>query len=375
MGWTVGEIKSKTRNITGAPSTDQLSDAALTKYLNDYYVFTMPFELKEQIQLNFYDFKVFPGVNVYPFSGSFLTDQPGAYADGNPLIFYQDPDIFYQDFPQQYATDVVATGDGATSTFSGGLQNPPIIIDTAFFTDGIQVLSDTGSQTTSEQIDLGTGVAAYNGTLSVFPIIPGSLSITDGVETFEDNGAGLLTGSLGGTGTIAYLTGIWSVTFNTAVVTGTAIIGTYTVIASVGILTGNGNGTLNYSTGAFTINFTEPPADSDTIYAKYQGYQANRPQGVLFFQNEFTFMPVPDQVYAIRMQGYVNPLPLDDNAQVPTLEEWGPLIAYGAAVEIFLDRGDVVSANQAKEQLSRYENVALARTIQQYQAEQSVERF
>lgn len=42
------------------------------------------------------------------------------------------------------------------------------------------------------------------------------LVVTDGVETFTDNYLGVLTGSLGGTGTINYSTGAYSVTFNTA---------------------------------------------------------------------------------------------------------------------------------------------------------------
>lgn len=293
MAWSLQDIKNKIRNVTGSPSTDQLSDSDLTNYINNYYVYTMPFELKEQIQLEFYDFKVFPGVNVYPFSGSFLTDQPGAYADGFGLIFYQDPDVFFQDFPMQYALDNLATGNGSQVTFVGGLQNPPIIIGTAFFTDGSQVLQDQGN----------------------------------------------------------------------------------------GALTGNGTGTINYITGAFSITFDAAPPSSATIYAKYEGYQPNRPQGVLFFNNQFTFMPVPDQVYQIRMQGYIMPDLLNTDPSQgpvvnnPTLQEWGPLIAYGASMDIFADRGDLDNYNRYYPLLKRYENVALARTIQQYQAEQSVERW
>lgn len=46
------------------------------------------------------------------------------------------------------------------------------------------------------------------------------VSITDGTETFTDDYNGVLTGSLGGTGTINYTTGAYSVTFNTAPVVG-----------------------------------------------------------------------------------------------------------------------------------------------------------
>lgn len=376
-GWSLQNMIAKLRDVTGSPSGDQMSDQEATVLLNNYYVFTMPFELKEQIQLEFLDFKVFPGVNVYPFSGNFLTDQPGAYVDGNPLIFYQDPDIFYQDFPQQYTTENVATGDGTTTFFQFGLQNPPIIIGTTFVTDGSQVLSDNVSQNASQTIATGTGVANYSGTLFAFPIVAGSLSITDGVETFADNGSGLLTGSQGGTGTINYTTAAWNVTFNTVVATGVAIVATYLVVplGGTGILTGNGMGSINYATGAVSVLFNNPPSSSATIYAKYQGYQANRPQGVLFFNNNFTFMPIPDQVYQIRMQGYIQPdffsLPSDS----PTLQEWGQLVVYGAALDRFANLGDLDNYNRYYPILKRYENVALARTVQQYQAEQSVERF
>jgi hypothetical protein len=286
-GWTLEQIRGKLRSVTGTPGTDQLSDDQCDAYINNYYLYTMPFELKNQVQLDFLDFKVFPGVNVYDFPGNFLTDQPMAYADGFPLIFYQDPDIFYQDFPQQYATDSLATGDGSTTNFTGNLQNPPVIIGTLFITDSVQVLQDDGS----------------------------------------------------------------------------------------GTFTGDGTGTIDYVTGAYNVTFTTAPASSLVIYAKYQGYQPNRPQGVLFFNNEFTFMPVPDQVYQIRMQGYINPLGLSSDADSPTLQEWGQLLAYGASLDVFADRGDLENYDRYSGLLKRFENVALARTIQQFQAEQSLPRF
>lgn len=375
MVWDLQQIGNTVRNVTGSPSADQISNDTLNSYINNYYVYKMPFELKEQVQLDFYDFFIYPGVNVYPFSGSFLTDQPGAYVDGVPLIFYQDPDIFYQDFPQQYALDTLFTGDGVTNIFSGGLQSPPIIIGTAFFTDGLQIIQDTGSRNASETIALGNGGASYIGTLFVAPILAGSLSISDGTETFVDNGAGLLTGSAGGTGTINYTTGLYSLTFFVAVPIGEAITASYVVVTPLGLLIGNGIGTINYQTGAFNIAFNSPPPASATIYAKYQGYQPNRPQGMLFFQNQFTFMPIPDQVYTVRMQGYVNPNPLANPGDLPSLPEWGPLIAYGAALDIFSDRGDVETYDRYYPIFKRYENIALARTVQQFQAEQSVERF
>jgi hypothetical protein len=379
MAWTLLDIINKVRNITGSPSPDQISDTDLIDYINNYYVYAMPFELKVQIANQFLRFKTTPGINVYSFPGGYFTDQPGAYADGFPLIFYQDPDIFYQDWPQQFAVNNIATGDGVSTSFSGGLQNPPLIIGSLFIaaddpTGFQQVVSDNGN-IVDQNLTLGNGGATYSGTLTVFPIVGGTLSITDGVETFSDNGAGNLIGDLGGTGTINYSTGVWNVTFNSVVASGVVISGIYETTASNGILSGDGAGTINYLTGAYSVTFDTAPADTAVIYAKYQGYSGNRPQGVLFFNNEFTFMPVPDQAYQIQMQGYIKPILLEDLNDIPLQPEWGPLIAYGASIEIFSDRGDEESYQSYWPIFKRYENIALGRTIQQFTSEQSVPRF
>jgi len=296
-GWSFGNIKAKIRAITGTPSTDQLTDDQIAAYANDYYSYTMPHELKVQIQNQFLDFKTVIGQNEYDFTSigvasAYLTDSPGAYADGFPLIFYQDPDIFYQDWPQQYNVDSVAAGDGVTVTFTGTTQG--------------------------------------------FPIIEGSYFITDGTQVLQDNGSGVLVDTaVGGTGT----------------------------------------GTIVYSTGAFSATFQTAPASTTTVYDKYIAYTGNRPQGVLFFENKFTFMPVPDQVYQIRMQGFVFPPSFDSDDDLPMQPEWGPLIAYGAALEVFSDRGDTENYEKYYPFFKRQETVALSRTIQQYTAEQGVPRF
>lgn len=292
MGWSLSDIRTKVRAITGRPSLDQISDDELNTYINNYYVFTMPFELKEQITDQFLTFKTEPGVDVYSFPGGYFTDSPGAYSDGFPMVFYQDADVFYQDWPIQYAVDNIATGDGVTNAFSGGLQNPPLIIGSLF------IASDDPTGTS---------------------------------QVISDDG--------------------------------------------LGVLTGDGVGTINYLTGAYTASFTAIPAASAVIYAKYLGYSGNRPQGVLFHDNQFTLRPVPDQVYQIQMQGYIKPTALSNDSDTPLQEEWGPLLAYGAAVEIFNDSGDTENFDRYYPMLKRQENIALGRTIEELNSQQSVPRF
>jgi len=52
-----------------------------------------------------------------------------------------------------------------------------------------------------------------SGTLAVPPVRPTSFRATDGVETFRDDGEGNLLGNQGGTGTITYLTGAYTINF------------------------------------------------------------------------------------------------------------------------------------------------------------------
>ena len=287
MVWNLSTLRAKVRNITGSPSTNQISDSTLNDYINQFYVYTMPGELKTQIETNFLDFKTIPGQDVYTFPSGYFTDQPGCYADGFPVVFYQDPDVFYQDWPQQYAVDNIGSGDGVTSAFSGTLQNPPLIIGSCFISDNSQVLQST----------------------------------------------------------------------------------------SAGAFTGDGAGTIDFTTGAYSITFTNPPPSSATVYAKYIGYSGNRPSGILFFENEFTLRPVPDQVYQMHMQGFIQPATFVNDTDSPLQAEWGPYIAYGASLDIFSDRGDMGNYNENYPIFKRYESVAISRTVTQLSSQQSVPRF
>ena len=294
--WDIDQIITKARNITGTPSSSQLTDEEISDYVNTYYTFTMPFELKEQRNLSPINFLLRPNQATISLAGAFLTDQPMAYADGFPLIFYQDRDIFFQDWPQQYTSDPLGTGDGIIDDFAGTTQNFPIIPGTYMATDGTQLVFDA---------EEAPGI--------LFQVILG---------------------------------------VNTAV------------------------GTIDYVTGVFAFEFNNAPAVGVTVYDKYQPYQPARPQGVLWFNNKFTFRPIPDQVYAITMQGYIDQIQLDETAgDSPLQTEWGILIAYGASAEIFADRGDIQAYQNIYPIMKRYENVALGRTVQQYEASQSVPRF
>lgn len=377
--WNLTQIISKVRNVTGTPSALQLSDADITNYVNSYYQFTMPFELKEQRNFQPYNFNTFANVDTYDVSTAFQTDEPMAYANGFPLVFYQDRDVFFQDWPQQYTQDQAATGNNTVGPYTGTTLASPVIPNTFYITDGTQIVSDVGSNVSGEVIALGAAsVGPYAATLDNFPIQPGTLQITAGGQTAQDNGVGGLVSGSTPAGTITYATGVISVTFPSAVGLGVSITADYSLPSGSGILSGNGSGTLNYLTGAFSVTFNAAVTTGTVIYDNYQAYQPARPQGVLFYNNQLTFRPIPDQVYQITLQGFITQVALDDVTnlnQVPLQTEWGQLIAYGAALDIFSDRGDLEAYQQYYPIFKRFENVALGRFVEQFQNAQSVPRF
>lgn len=303
--WNISDIITKMRAITGTPSTLQLSDEKMADYANRYYAFTMPFELKEQVNQQPINFSTVANQDAYPMPSGFQTDEPMAYANGYPLVFYQDRDIFFQDWPQQYTQDQVATGAGLTTIANFSTQ--------------------------------------------AFPIIAGTFTITDGTagNTMFDTPAS----PFDGTGTLASSAG-------------------------------TGSGSINYTTGAVTsVTFPNAVTVGTLIYDNYQAYQPARPQGVLFYNSTLTFRPIPDQVYNITLQGFITQVQLDVDTGTtttpifPLQTEWGELIALGASLEIFMDRGDLGAYNTYYPIFKRYENVALGRFVEQFTNSQSVPRF
>ena len=71
-------------------------------------------------------------------------------------------------------------------------------------------------------VAVGDGGASYSGTLADLPR-RGTVIVTDGTETFTDDGLGVLTGDAGGTGTVNYDTGAYSIVFNSVVAVSTDI--------------------------------------------------------------------------------------------------------------------------------------------------------
>lgn len=133
----------------------------------------------------------------------------------------------------------------------------------------------------------------------------------------------------------------------------------------LGALTGDGVGTINYLTGAFTLNFLNPPAVGEPIMSETIPYSAAKPTSVLYYNNTFTLRPVPDQVYPINMEVEVRPTELLAVGTSPELQEWSQYISYGAAKKVFEDRMDMESVQMIMPEFKVQERLVLRRTLVQ----------
>ena len=122
---------------------------------------------------------------------------------------------------------------------------------------------------------------------------------------------------------------------------------------------------INYQTGQFAFTFPSAPASGEVINSQTVPYVASQPQALLFFDNQFTLRPVPDQPYKVEMEVYQRPTELLDLGQSPELSEWWQYIAYGASKKIFEDRMDPESVQTIMPEFMKQQALINRRTIVQ----------
>jgi len=142
---TLEQIRAKVRRITGRPSANQLSNADLDNYINDFYVYDLNAHLK------LWDLKnslspivaTTPGGDRVLTAGewSYLVDsnvyiniEPPFYVAGYEIEFFQDIRSFMNYFPDLFVTQTLATGTGAAGPYTGTISNTPILYDSVFIT-------------------------------------------------------------------------------------------------------------------------------------------------------------------------------------------------------------------------------------------------
>jgi len=293
--WNLSRLRYEVRKITGKLDASQIPDSSnsllpisasnppgIDDYINDFYLYDFDEELRTLELKNFYVFQTIPNLGTYSLPpGLFFEAETPIYVDGYQIAWYQNPDIFFRIWPQlSFIQNQIATTDGTSTSYTFTLSSTPI----------------------------------QQGTLSI-----GTTPVQNmAVESFSDpqpvdvfvNPENLLS----------------------------------TNAANVA------PGTIDYITGAVTINYETPPPAGLSINAHYYPYVASRPRDCLFFHQQFNFKPIPNDVYQIKVLAYQQPTTVlagggsgtqfQNGTDTAIFNEWWQVIAYGAALKIFVDDSD-----------------------------------
>jgi hypothetical protein len=108
MSWTLENIRSLVRTLTGRPSVNQVSNDALDAYINSYYQTVFPLAVKAPELRGFYTLALADGTGEYTLASTILTlEKPFTILDSagttklGELEFYVDEEReqFFEDWP------------------------------------------------------------------------------------------------------------------------------------------------------------------------------------------------------------------------------------------------------------------------------------
>lgn len=120
-------------------------------------------------------------------------------------------------------------------------------------------------------------------------------------------------------------------------------------------------GTVNYVTTQINLLLPVPLQPGSQLNIWAATYQVGRPYNLLFWNNELTIRPVPDNVYLCEVEVYQTPAQFMNTTDNPVLNQWSQYIAYGAAMEILRDRQDMEGVENLREGFMRQEGLVLER--------------
>lgn len=294
-------IRTKVRRLTRSPSTSQITNDQLDEYINTFILYDFP-EIKLTKKFSFY---TIPNVDTYDTNTTNATD---------PLY----------NFKNKYV-NIMA----------------PVYIEGSVgaVVKSWETMNDMFSSLTYEE-NIGTGddsTVLFSGTFSHFPVLANSVT----VSSVDADGKPILlkdNPDYDGTTGFQLQTGDFVVPNDTA-----------------------DKGDINYLTGVYSITFDTAPGSGEPVVSKVFYYAAGKPTAVLFTENKMIVRPVPDKTYRIDIMAVQRPTELLDVAETTELGQYWQYIAYGAAKKIFEDRMDMASVEAIMPEFERQRCLVLER--------------
>lgn len=362
---TYSMIETKVRRLTSSASESALSSADIQNYVNTFYNQDFPYAIKLDQTRNIYKFLTIPNVDRYPVDVNSLQGfRAPVYFAGIRGNFFKNRDQLFNLYPRYPTQYQPIGGDGVTTTFTftlfGNNQNPfpqpnMGILSTQLVIGGIDLNGNP-----IRIIDDGGAIVNASGI--------GSNTTTGRLLFLQQNAVGNNvyldaddiqqpaipnTSPLGGP--VNANSNPPSNSFSTPTVPSS--YQTYPPSPQ----TPQYCGTVNYVTTQISVTFPVAPAAGTMINVWAATYQVGRPYNILFWNNELTIRPVPDNVYLVELETYQTPSQFMLTTDHPTLNQWWQYIAYGAAREILRDRQDMEGVANLEDGFKRQESLVLER--------------
>ena len=347
---TYASISSKVRRLTASASESALSTTDLDEMINHVYENDFPYAIKIDQTRSVYKLFTVPNVDRYPTD---VNNNQGyrspIYVEGVQGNFFKDRQQFFNLYPRYPTQMQPAMGDGVTTSFSFnlfGYANSPFpqpnfgILSTSVVIGGIDIngnpirVTDDGgavvnsfgignNTTTGQLLFINTNNVGNNVYLTQPPQVPNVQM--DAIPPLSPLPVPSPPPGIPSTQFPQYC------------------------------------GTVNYITSQFTFTLPVAPAAGTMLNVWCNQYVTGRPYSILFWNNEITVRPVPDNVYCIEIETFLTPVQFLQTTDNPILNQWSWYIAYLAAMEILRERQDMEGVENLREGMMRQEALVLER--------------
>ncbi len=125
----------------------------------------------------------------------------------------------------------------------------------------------------------------------------------------------------------------------------------------------------------FVLWWYQDPGSFFARWPQVTGATPQRPTDVLYYNNELIFRGPPDQSYRIQIQANRIEAVLASESDEITNSYFWRYVAYGAAMDIFSDYGEMDKYNATMPAFMRYRSMMYARTNQQYKNQRTYPTF
>lgn len=127
--------------------------------------------------------------------------------------------------------------------------------------------------------------------------------------------------------------------------------------------------------GGHDLQWFQSPGLFFAKWPETQTYQEQRPQDVLYYNNELIFRGPPDQSYDIKIAAYkVEPVLATESTLLENDYFWR-YVAYGGSLDLFSDYGEIDNHTKYYPAFKRYRSLVYARTNQQLMSQRTFPTF